>query len=162
MHLRMSIYSNAATHGGSSTYRTQSHSSSHPHRSQGSGQIYGVPNPNIGRPMAAGFQGYQQGPPVGADPQLWQWFQAVDADRSGAITVSELQTALVNGNWSSKSDFLIKYFSLDKLRHRSLRLHRKSLPKPEDLDSSLAIRNKHVPDCTKYLSLSLTVPLIRI
>lgn len=41
-----------------------------------------------------------QGPPAGADPQLWQWFTAVDADHSGSISVNELQTALVNGNWS--------------------------------------------------------------
>lgn len=44
-------------------------------------------------------QGYQQyyGPPAGADPQLWQWFANVDRDRSGSISVSELQSALVNG-----------------------------------------------------------------
>ncbi|KAI0273786.1 EF-hand [Gloeopeniophorella convolvens] len=46
-----------------------------------------------------GSYGYQAGPPAGADPQLWQWFSAVDADRSGSITVNELQAALVNGNW---------------------------------------------------------------
>ncbi|KAI0781050.1 hypothetical protein BD413DRAFT_433185, partial [Trametes elegans] len=40
------------------------------------------------------------GPPPGADPQLWQWFSAVDTDRSGAISVTELQAALVNGNWT--------------------------------------------------------------
>ncbi|KAF7789542.1 hypothetical protein EIP86_000488 [Pleurotus ostreatoroseus] len=40
------------------------------------------------------------GPPPGADPQLWQWFNAVDADRSGSISVTELQAALVNGNWT--------------------------------------------------------------
>jgi len=37
------------------------------------------------------------GPPPGADPQLWQWFSNVDVDRSGSITVTELQSALVNG-----------------------------------------------------------------
>ncbi len=37
------------------------------------------------------------GPPAGADPQLWQWFTAVDVDRSGSISVTELQAALVNG-----------------------------------------------------------------
>jgi len=41
--------------------------------------------------------GYQQGPPVGVDPQLWQWFCAVDTDRSGGLSVTELQGALVNG-----------------------------------------------------------------
>ncbi|EGN96075.1 hypothetical protein SERLA73DRAFT_185603 [Serpula lacrymans var. lacrymans S7.3] len=40
------------------------------------------------------------GPPAGADPQLWQWFTTVDTDRSGSLSVNELQSALVNGNWS--------------------------------------------------------------
>ncbi|KAF8558412.1 EF-hand [Imleria badia] len=39
-------------------------------------------------------------PPVGADPQLWQYFAAVDTNRSGALSIGELQNALVNGNWS--------------------------------------------------------------
>jgi len=39
-------------------------------------------------------------PPPGADPQLWQWFSAVNTHHSGAITVGELQNALVNGDWS--------------------------------------------------------------
>ncbi|RHZ80275.1 hypothetical protein Glove_137g135 [Diversispora epigaea] len=46
----------------------------------------------------------QSGPPPqvppGADPQLWYWFQAVDTDRSGALTTEELQKALINGDWS--------------------------------------------------------------
>ncbi|KAF8509546.1 hypothetical protein JB92DRAFT_497121 [Gautieria morchelliformis] len=39
----------------------------------------------------------------GAAPhdQLWSWFTAVDTDRSGSISVQELQRALVNGNWSN-------------------------------------------------------------
>jgi len=41
-----------------------------------------------------------QGPPPGADPQLYQWFSSVDADRSGAISATELQQALVNGDWT--------------------------------------------------------------
>ncbi len=44
--------------------------------------------------------GYAQGPsnaPPGADPQLWQYFSAVDRDHSGSISVNELQAALVNG-----------------------------------------------------------------
>jgi hypothetical protein len=41
--------------------------------------------------------GYSSGPPPGSDPQLWQWFTAVDTDRSGSISVAELQSALVNG-----------------------------------------------------------------
>lgn len=33
----------------------------------------------------------------GEDPQLRQWFNAVDSDRSGTLSVTELQNALVNG-----------------------------------------------------------------
>ncbi|KIJ66094.1 hypothetical protein HYDPIDRAFT_130278 [Hydnomerulius pinastri MD-312] len=40
------------------------------------------------------------GPPHGADPQLWNWFSAVDTDRSGAITATELERALINGDWT--------------------------------------------------------------
>ncbi|KAJ7168236.1 hypothetical protein C8R43DRAFT_1121414 [Mycena crocata] len=43
--------------------------------------------------------GYQQPPPQG-DPQLYQYFSTVDQDRSGSISVTELQSALVNGNWT--------------------------------------------------------------
>jgi hypothetical protein len=47
-----------------------------------------------------GYQQQQQqhyAPPHGADPHLWQRFMNVDRDRSGSITVDELQGALVNG-----------------------------------------------------------------
>ncbi|KAF9052693.1 hypothetical protein BJ165DRAFT_1442031 [Panaeolus papilionaceus] len=60
------------------------------------------------QPAPAGYnqygsrQPYQpSGPPPGADPQLWQWFSSVDSDRSGSITVTELQRALVNGDWTA-------------------------------------------------------------
>lgn len=39
-------------------------------------------------------------PPSGGDAQLWSWFTAVDTDKSGQLTVDELQRALVNGDWS--------------------------------------------------------------
>jgi len=39
-------------------------------------------------------------PPPGADPQLWSYFSAVDIDGSGSISVTELEKALVNGDWS--------------------------------------------------------------
>ena len=66
--------------------------------------------------------GYQPGPrglaphglghPVGGygqprpqiDPNIQQWFSAVDADRSGHICAGELQRALVNGNYSHFSE----------------------------------------------------------
>merc|ERR1712223_1529610 len=66
-----------------------------------------------------GYPGYgapQQGPPV--DPQVQQWFNAVDSDRSGHISASELQKALVNGNWSNFSEeacrMMIDMYDKDK------------------------------------------------
>lgn len=74
---------------------------------------YGAPPPRpvssqYGAPPPQGYYGHNaaprygaappaHGPPSGADPQLWQWFSAVDTDRSGAISVTELRAALVNG-----------------------------------------------------------------
>ncbi|TFY56891.1 hypothetical protein EVJ58_g7360 [Rhodofomes roseus] len=40
------------------------------------------------------------GPPPGVDPQLWNWFAAVDSDGSGQISAHELQKALINGDWT--------------------------------------------------------------
>ncbi|KAJ3152098.1 hypothetical protein HDU86_005943 [Geranomyces michiganensis] len=54
-------------------------------------------------PMYGGGGGRQNLPPQkppNADPQLWQWYTAVDADRSGQISPPELQQALINGDWS--------------------------------------------------------------
>ena len=60
-----------------------------------------TPEPTyVGQRQSVGnYASFQQpyGPPPGADPQLWQWFASVDTDRSGSITVTELQSALVNG-----------------------------------------------------------------
>jgi len=47
-----------------------------------------------------GFAPPARQPPPGADPQLWQWFQTVDLDGSGAISAQELQRALINGDWT--------------------------------------------------------------
>ncbi|TFY65503.1 hypothetical protein EVG20_g5563 [Dentipellis fragilis] len=84
----MSIYSNPNYGAPGGIHHSHSSSSHHHHHHSPAPPTY-----------AQGY-GYQQGPPAGADPQLWQWFSAVDADRSGSITVNELQSALVNGNWS--------------------------------------------------------------
>jgi hypothetical protein len=63
-------------------------------------QSYHAPSPEgYGGSRHRAYQ--QHGPPVGADPQLWQWFSNVDVDRSGSITVTELQSALVNGMYQS-------------------------------------------------------------
>ena len=70
------------------------------------GQSYGgaaPPNQGYGSVGgAAGGGGYP--PAAGVDPQVQQWFNAVDQDRSGQIDFKELQRALVNGNWSNFSE----------------------------------------------------------
>lgn len=72
----------------------------------GGGGGYGPPPtggpPGYGGGAPGGFAPppHQGGPPPGADPQLWNWFTAVDLDRSGHITVDELERALINGDWS--------------------------------------------------------------
>jgi len=38
-------------------------------------------------------------PPQGIDPQIWSSFLLVDTDRSGSITVTELQSALKTEDW---------------------------------------------------------------
>uniref|UniRef100_A0A8C4TMF2 Peflin n=1 Tax=Falco tinnunculus TaxID=100819 RepID=A0A8C4TMF2_FALTI len=42
--------------------------------------------------------------PPGVDPEAFTWFQAVDADHSGYISVKELKQALLNSNWSTFND----------------------------------------------------------
>jgi hypothetical protein len=58
------------------------------HHTQSSSRSHQAPN-QLGQSHSSG--------PYNADPQLWQWFNAVDTDRSGSISVNELQAALVNG-----------------------------------------------------------------
>jgi len=68
---------------------------------------YGSPHHRSSSSASRGYQSQSPHPsqighsyssgPHNADPQLWQWFTAVDTDRSGSISVAELQAALVNG-----------------------------------------------------------------
>lgn len=44
------------------------------------------------------------GPGGSVSPQVQQWFQAVDKDRSGFITALELKGALVNGQGQTFSE----------------------------------------------------------
>ncbi|KII88693.1 hypothetical protein PLICRDRAFT_176247 [Plicaturopsis crispa FD-325 SS-3] len=98
----MSYYANApsnvSTYGGSQYGGHRSHGSIHARGPSPAPPIYSSgPSRHASH---RSHSGYQQGPPAGADPQLWQWFSAVDVDRSGAISLHELQSALVNGNWT--------------------------------------------------------------
>ncbi|KAF9443888.1 EF-hand [Macrolepiota fuliginosa MF-IS2] len=66
---------------------------------------YGAPPAGGGYGGPAGYGGgftsnQSRPPPPGSDPQLWQWFSAVDTDRSGHITAQELERALINGDWT--------------------------------------------------------------
>lgn len=60
--------------------------------------------PPVGYRGAGGFAPEEQSeprpPPPGADPGLWKLFDNVDADASDDIDASELQEALINGDWS--------------------------------------------------------------
>ncbi|KAI9028336.1 hypothetical protein CLU79DRAFT_738850 [Phycomyces nitens] len=58
------------------------------------------PNQAAGGPPQHKSKGQPQVPPPDADLRLWGWFKAVDTDRSGVLTVDELQRALINGDWS--------------------------------------------------------------
>ncbi|NWS76791.1 PEF1 protein, partial [Crotophaga sulcirostris] len=83
----------------------------------GAGHPPGVP-PYSGGPYGQPGGGPQPGPygevlmaspgtgnaTPGVDPETLSWFQAVDADRSGYISVKELKQALVNSNWSTFND----------------------------------------------------------
>ncbi|MED6275592.1 peflin or Penta-EF hand domain-containing protein 1 [Characodon lateralis] len=59
------------------------------------GQPYGQPN-RYNAPAGS--------IPPGVNPEAYQWFQSVDADRSGFINSKELKQALVNSNWSNFND----------------------------------------------------------
>ncbi|CAL8364613.1 unnamed protein product [Arctogadus glacialis] len=75
-------------------------------------------HPQAGHPQGGPYGGYgaqpqggsygHQGPagnvPPGVSPEAFQWFQTVDTDHSGSITLKELKQALVNSNWSAFSD----------------------------------------------------------
>ncbi|XP_030073334.1 peflin [Microcaecilia unicolor] len=68
---------------------------------------YGAAQPGpYGQGPAAQPGPYGQGPatgaiPQGVDPEAFSWFQTVDSDRSGYISLKELRQALVNSNWSA-------------------------------------------------------------
>ncbi|GAB0199448.1 peflin [Grus japonensis] len=69
------------------------------------GGPYGQPGP-YGGPQPGPYGGAAPGgnAPPGVDPEAFSWFQAVDADHSGYISVKELKQALVNSNWSTFND----------------------------------------------------------
>ncbi|XP_023363227.1 peflin isoform X2 [Otolemur garnettii] len=67
------------------------------------GGPYGRPPPNAYGAQQPGPYG-QGGVPPNVDPEAYSWFQSVDSDHSGYISIKELKQALVNSNWSSFND----------------------------------------------------------
>uniref|UniRef100_A0A8C6RNY9 Peflin n=1 Tax=Nannospalax galili TaxID=1026970 RepID=A0A8C6RNY9_NANGA len=67
------------------------------------GAPYGQPPPSSYGPQPSGPYG-QGGVPPNVDPEAYSWFQSVDTDHSGYISIKELKQALVNSNWSSFND----------------------------------------------------------
>ncbi|XP_067167639.1 peflin isoform X2 [Apteryx mantelli] len=68
------------------------------------GGPYGQPGTNpYGAPPTGPYGGAAPGgsAPPGVDQEAFSWFQAVDTDRSGYISLKELKAALVNSNWSA-------------------------------------------------------------
>ncbi|XP_058893467.1 peflin isoform X2 [Kogia breviceps] len=72
------------------------------------GGPYGPPPPNSYGAQHPGPYGRGTPPPGGTppnvDPEAYSWFQSVDSDHSGYISIKELKQALVNSNWSSFND----------------------------------------------------------
>ncbi|XP_036398315.1 peflin-like [Megalops cyprinoides] len=70
------------------------------------GQAPGAPYGGYGQPQGGPYG--QQAPagniPPGVNPEAFQWFQSVDSDHSGSISMKELKQALVNSNSSAFSD----------------------------------------------------------
>ncbi|XP_057640346.1 peflin [Chionomys nivalis] len=67
------------------------------------GGPYSQPPPSSYGAQQPGPYG-QGGAPRNVDPEAYSWFQSVDADHSGYISLKELKQALVNSNWSSFND----------------------------------------------------------
>ncbi|KAJ8360006.1 hypothetical protein SKAU_G00165310 [Synaphobranchus kaupii] len=71
-------------------------------------QAPGAPYGGYGQPQGGPYG--QQPPglagnvPQGVNPEAYQWFQSVDTDHSGFISLKELRQALVNSNWSAFND----------------------------------------------------------
>jgi len=85
--------------------------------SYGYGAPTGPPPPSYGY-GPGGYGGSPPSIPAGADPQLWMWFTTLDSDRSGSITVVELEKALMNGDWTpfdlDTCKLLMSIFDVDR------------------------------------------------
>ncbi|KAF9802342.1 hypothetical protein SFRURICE_009024 [Spodoptera frugiperda] len=88
---------------------------------QGYGQPPGYGGPPPGQ-LEMGHGPYPSiGPGGGVNPQVQQWFRAVDKDQSGFITANELRAALINAQGQSFSEtacnLMIGMFDKDRSGH---------------------------------------------
>ncbi|GAA5850689.1 hypothetical protein JCM5353_004641 [Sporobolomyces roseus] len=94
----------------------QQHYQSAPPTPQQHNMSYGQPQQQGGGYPPVGTQGGGY-PQQGGNSQLRAWFDAVDLDRSGHITLIELKQALVNGDWQPFDDqtilMLMRIFDVD-------------------------------------------------
>ncbi|XP_061109633.1 peflin [Conger conger] len=70
-------------------------------------QAPGAPYGGYRQPQGGPYGQQPPGPggvPPGVNAEAYQWFQSVDADQSGFISLKELKQALVNSNWSAFND----------------------------------------------------------
>lgn len=98
---------------------------------------YGMPQAGYAAPAVGSYgAGYGYAPgmqpsvpawpaaPPGIDPNVFQWFQAVDIDKSGRISIAELQQALTNANWTRFNTetcrLMIGMFDRDRSGHIDL------------------------------------------
>ncbi|TFK50885.1 EF-hand [Heliocybe sulcata] len=141
------------------------------------GQGYGPPGgapPSYGQP--GGFAaGSAAGPPPGADPQLWNWFAAVDSDRSGQVSAYELEKALINGDWTpfdlDTVKMLMSIFDTDRSgtigfnEFSGLWKYIKdwqNVFRHFDRDRSGTIDGRELSDALKQFGFALSPPLMRL
>ncbi|KAG1900794.1 EF-hand [Suillus fuscotomentosus] len=118
---------------------------------------------NIGRYPSSQPRQYtqQQGLPAGADPQLWQWFCAVDTDRSGALSVTELQDALVNEFDLDTVKMLMNIFVPGTIGFNEFAGLWKYIAEHFDRDHSGSIDGRELAEALRNFGYSLSPPLLR-
>ncbi|KAJ8722802.1 hypothetical protein PYW07_003982 [Mythimna separata] len=143
----------------------------YPGAPQGYGQPagYGAGGPPPGQ-LEIGHGPYPSiGPGGGVNPQVQNWFQAVDKDRSGFITAIELKAALVNAQGQTFSEtacnLMIGMFDKDRSGHINVEEFEKlytyinqwlAVFKTYDTDQSGSIEEKELSDALTKMGFRFT------
>lgn len=109
----------------------------------------------------------------GVNPQVQQWFRAVDKDQSGEITAKELKAALVNAQGQTFSEtacnLMIGMFDKDRTGHINLEEFEKlytyvnqwlAVFKTYDMDQSGAIEEKELSNALSQMGFRFTPDFI--